>query len=502
MFAFAYIDLNSRQIILARDAFGIKPLYFAQHKNAWAFASEPQMLTLLPGIGRDINKIQAFETIRYGDQISINRNTIFSKVQKLLPGEKLVINLKSPSKFEWQEWYRPKPRKQFEGSFSDAVSEFKKYFVESVRLQMKSEVQIGAGLSGGLDSSSVVAAMHLNGGDKINITTVSHIAQSANKSEEKWVDIFNQSYKTVSRKTRPKNDDLINEIDSLILHQGEPFGTTSIYAQHCVYRKAKEINLTVMLEGQGADELLGGYDYYLSFYLLELFKTGQMHEFFRRLTQIALTSTKSLHLHLIRLISLGVHPRIVDQVREISGFPGMPNWVQKCELKSYYSRVGPLSSEFGSTLQGALIHTLRSSLVNLFRYCDRNSMAFSVEARVPFMSLPLVNFIHSLPAKYLIGPNGETKYILRSAMRGLVPDLIIDRPDKIGFENDEQKLLVSMTPWVEEALQNDVDRCHLINRDRLRTSWNQFKNGRYSVAPRLWYTLIMLRWFSLNKTGI
>ena len=501
MYSIIWINLLVGKAYIFRDRYGVKPLYFAKCSRAIAFASEPQVLQDLPGLGLELDRIQVLETLRYGASPTQRRQTIRKGILNVVPGEKIVVELNDASKLINNEPQNNLIQARYRGSFEDAKRDVKSIFLKSVGYHMQADVPVGAGLSGGIDSSSVVAAMSHISGQPANVLTISYLAKEKHKTEEKWVDVFNCGLRHNNHKITANPDRLALDIDNLIKSQGEPFPDTSIYAQYCVYRKAHEIGIKVMLEGQGADELFAGYNYYITSYLQELIVTRQWSKALTFVTGNKTRISYSLTQQIISLARLNSPTKLSEAIARKVGNVGLPNWVINRDAKIFFEDLDHDRILMGSGLQFALKNTRETRLVNLFRYCDRNSMAFSVEARVPFMFPELVELAQSLPSEYLFSPTGASKYILREAMRGLVPNEILDRTDKIGFENDDTIWLFtkSLSPWVETILRDSVKRCGLINEKTIRAEWNSGLQGQRGKAKRFWNSLIFLRWLELNN---
>jgi asparagine synthase (glutamine-hydrolysing) len=198
---------------------------------------------------------------------------------------------------------------------------------------------------------------------------------------------------------------------------------------------------------------------------------------------------------------LNCRTKVSEAIGRKLGRIGLPPWVIDIDEAAFYEDRDRDRILMRKGLQYALKNTLENRLVNLFRYCDRNSMAFSVEARVPFMLPELVELAQSLPSEYLFGPSGASKYILREAMRGLVPNQILDRKDKIGFENDDMSWLLteSLGPWVETIFRESAERCSLISAKKLKMEWSSGLQEKRGLAKRFWHTIIFLRWLELNN---
>jgi asparagine synthase (glutamine-hydrolysing) len=486
MFAFAFLDANRGTVLLARDGYGIKPLFVARRGKSVAFASDLRVLLELPGVSRRVETTALLEGLRYGGAPLPARQTVFQDLQALLPGEVALIDAAKPNELIWKRWYRPSERSTYAKTFEEAAKEVRNSFLESVAHHLKSDVRVGCALSGGIDSSAIVMAMRHILGARAEIHTVSHIASSSAKSEEKWVDVVNAAAQAIPHKVHPTAEEMMADLDELIATQSEPFGTTSIYAQFRVFREAKEQGLTVMLDGQGADELLGGYSFFLSYYLIELLRQGRVRAAKAILLSKHLAAKTSVRDQILLMVRQYLPVSLSDRLGALVGVPGMPPWVHvPKDTGDYLRRRTEALRRRRRGLKHGLVDAVESQLVGLLRYEDRNSMHFSIESRVPFLSNRFGDLVLSMPPHFIIGPNGQSKYVFREAMRGLVPDRILDRMDKIGFENEEAVWLQTARPWAEAVLQRSRGRCGLMDHERLQAAWQGFLSGRTAGARQL-----------------
>lgn len=497
MFAFAVLDRSNNELTCVRDAFGIKPFFYSHENESFLFASDVRALLALKPVNPQVNWQRAYDYLVHGLYDS-NEETFFDGVMQLKPGHKLVINLNEKKACTPERWWKPQIAERSDLSFEEAVQRVRENFLHSVRLHLRSDVPIGAALSGGLDSSAVVCAMRHVAPDQ-PIHTFSYIAAGSPVNEEKWVDIVNGHVGAHAHKMVVTPQELAHDLDSMIRAQGEPFGSMSIYAQYRVYQLAKENGITVTLDGQGADEMLGGY---IGFpgervrSLLDMRHPLEAFEFLGQWTQWpGRTMSMGVKAALAELTTGMPH----ELMRGVAGMNKTPEWIdgQKAAEMGILSRVERFRS--GSEAKGRRMIAqmknmlIRHGLPGLLRHGDRNSMQFSVESRVPFLTIDQVEFSLSLPENYLVSDKGETKYVFRRAMEGIVPDEILLRKDKIGFEPPERDWLISIADQAREWLREDL-KIPFIRHEILLAEFEDVIAGRRPFSWQVWRWINFYRW--------
>jgi asparagine synthase (glutamine-hydrolysing) len=495
MYAFAILDRKERVLFLARDCFGIKPLYFIRNKDVFAFASEATLLLDLYPEKRSVNAEYLYAYLRYGitDQGS---GSLFSGIQQLPPAHYLRVSIDLPGDTQPVCYWNPLARERATISFEKAAEEVRHLFLDSIRMHLRSDVPIGAALSGGIDSSSIVMAMRYVQPD-IELHTFSYIADEQSISEEAWINVVCSAARAHMHKVYAGSDRLIQDLDFLTYMQGEPFGSTSLYAQYCVFRKAHDRGIKVMLDGQGADEILGGYRYHLAARFASLIRRGRWQEATKFLSQcLRLPGAQPMPL-VLRGLGYLLPPALEAPFRKLIGRDLAPAWLnQRWFLQHGVVPRSPNGSRTTEILRDTLCEDLTaSSLPHLLRYEDRNSMAFSIESRVPFLTPDLVSFLLSLPEEFLVAPDGTSKAVFRSAMRGIVPDTILARRDKIAFATPERNWLGQLSSWVERVLSSETAvRIPVFNLDLLKHEWLSILKGRKPFDFRVWRWLNTIQW--------
>ena len=493
MFSLAILDCARRSLFLARDFFGIKPLYYHCAPQRFAFASEPQALLALPWFKRSANPQALDRYLRFG-RTDVDEQTFFDGLLQLQPGHCMELDLNRPGSPRIRCYWRLKPHQQ-SLSMPEAVEGLRARFEENIRLHLRSDVPVGAALSGGIDSSAIVMAMRSLLGQRLDLHTFSYIAEGPSLNEEKWIDLVSAAAHARVHKTYPRASDLVSTLDDLIRVHGEPFTSTSIFAQYTVFQAARRAGIVVMEDGQGADEMLAGYPGYLSARLASLLRQGRP----RAALSFALAvmsarprpSWVDFYGNTLRRFApeavLGLGLRLVGRDAP---------WLNKDWFARQGVQPGVLRVNEGQDLmRAALVDSFTSNLPMLLRYEDRNSMAFSIESRVPFLTPGLVQYVLSLPENYIINERGVTKYVFRQAMQGIVPAEVLNRTDKIGFATPEQRWLKELSGWVDQIIHGEA--AHTIgalNLDILQRDWHMVRSGRRPFTAHVWRWINLIRW--------
>jgi asparagine synthase (glutamine-hydrolysing) len=331
----------------------------------------------------------------------------------------------------------------------------------------------------------------------INLHTFSYIAEDEKLNEERWVDIVGQAGGSQVHKVRPTAGELVADFDQLSYMQDMPSASTSLYAQYCVFRAAQQAGIKVMLDGQGADEILGGYPYFRGARLASLVRQRRWRDaadFLSRVSRWPGTSTFLL----LQDTSDHLLPALVQApLRKLVGKDLVPSWldVNWFHAKGVVPHLNRHSYKSSHVLQEKLRQELAEHLPSLLRYEDRNSMAFSIESRVPFLTPELVNFVLSLPEEYIIAPDGTSKAVFRRAMRGIVPDPILDRSDKIGFATPERTWLSAASHWIQQQFDADVaSKIPAFRLDVVSRDWQEIRQGRRAFSFAVWRCLNVIAW--------
>ncbi|TLS76035.1 asparagine synthase (glutamine-hydrolyzing) [Mariprofundus erugo] len=497
MFAFAFFNSESGTLMLARDHFGIKPLFFSRWKGGFAFASEIAPLLRLPDVSKLLNVNRTYEYLQFGSS-DYGCETMLRDIEQLPAAHSMQINLADVSITSPQAYWQLDCSRNLDISFEEASQRLRSLFLDSVALHLRSDVPVGAALSGGIDSSAIVCAIrHLQPDSEIHAFT--YVAEDEALSEKSWAGIVARHVDATMHCVEPAAADLVHDMDRLISTQGEPFGSSSIYAQNRVFQLASEAGIKVMLDGQGADEMLAGYPGYAGCRLASQLKHGQLLQAWRFLQHVGRLPGRRRIDTVNKAIGYFIPSHWQGFARRLANRELLSDWLDAGWLQQ--AGVQPHVPNWQPSGRDCLRHELANSLLQvaipgLLRYEDRNSMAHSIESRVPFLNWPLVEFVFSLPEHYLLDAQGQTKAVFRAAMRGIVPDAILDRQDKIGFTTPEKAWLQANPNWLQATLAH-ADTLPMFHAGALQALWRDIDSGQRRFDFQLWRCLNFIRWTQL-----
>jgi len=436
MFAFALLDIAHERLWLVRDPFGIKPLFYVPGAGTLAFASEIRPLIALGLTSRTIEPSALFDYLRHGVTDHSER-TLLAGVLQVAPAHAVEVDVQTGGVVSAHRYWAPSLVERSFGSPAEAAEELRDRLSRSVGLHLRADVPVAATLSGGIDSSAIVCLIDREQG-AADLATFSYIADEPALNEERYVDVVAAKVGVRPHKIHVAASALADDLDALLLTQEQPITTTSMWAQRKVFQQVHADRFKVVLDGQGADELFGGYPVFRSARIAALIRSGRVSGAVSMLRGLNGSRSASLMQALGQLLPASLQ----SAARGLVGRPIVPEWLNG----GWFHRLGaetarPFAVSAAATdLKAQLFDaTVATSLPMLLRYADRNAMAVSLENRVPFLTTSLAEFAFSLPDALLIGDDGTTKQVLRSAMRGVVPDEVLDRRDKIGFVTPEAR---------------------------------------------------------------
>ncbi len=487
MFAFALYDRQTRDLFVARDRFGIKPFFYFQDDRLFVFASEER--ALLPFLReRKPNPQAVYEYLAF-NRTGQGNDSFFQGVRRLPHG---CCGMVRDGRLAQRKWYRLEDSRQ--APFREP-REFYEAFAGSVRRQLRSDVPVGVCLSGGLDSSSIVSVI-LKEENRRDLSTFSAVYEKGDAADESG---FIQEYgKDLENMffTNPDADGLLADLDRFVACHAEPVATLGPYAQFKVMELAGR-HVKVTLDGQGADEMLAGYHYFFGSYFKELFTNFRWVRLGR---EMAAYFRKHRSLYALRYFALYLAPRSTKDA--LSRF-------HHSHITRDFYQSGKNISRIGAdlyaprTLNESLRQHFEHKLEHLLKWEDHNSMAHSVESRVPFLDHSLVERTLALPAGWKIH-QATTKYFLREAMKDILPERIRTRADKIGFA----------TPWARwfraPAFRDRIlDVLHsrtfrergYLEPERCLRDYRHHLEGKTDIAKEIWKWVNLELWFAAFIDG-
>jgi asparagine synthase (glutamine-hydrolysing) len=465
MWAFVILDLRRGVLFGSRDRFGVKPLYLSMKADHLAFGSEIKALIELPWVGRSLDREAAFDFLVLGE-MGWSDQTLLEGVVELAPAEAFRLDLRGWALRRWRYYELPvrDPRQPVAADRMERyVGGVRERVRASIHERLRSDVRLGTCLSGGIDSSSIVCVAAEIDPDPSRLAFSASFREPG-ADERRWAELAARAAGVGWFEVYPQPDDLLEDLGGLALCQDLPFVSPGVYAQHRVMRLAREHGVTVLLDGQGGDELFTGY---------APFHDLQLYERLRRL-DLAGFAREWAGSDNAPLGRAGTTRALIRRL----GRAVLPAWL----LAGYRARRrGPFevfSGDFWEAHAGrwelvrvrelsSLNETLAEmfsgrKLAQLLRYEDRNSMWHSIEARTPFVDdRELVEYVFAIPGSHKIY-RGWSKYLLREAMRGIIPDETRERRDKLGFATPARdwmdRLWPELAPTVASEMGEFVDR--------------------------------------------
>lgn len=503
MFAFAIYDTQEQSLFLSVDHFGIKPLYYSETKEGFVFASEIKSLLKHPEIAARVNSGALYEYVTF--QFCLNDRTLFEGVRKVEPGSFLKVKqgrVQTKSKY-WQL------------DFTVDTHHTEEYFIErlsfllqdSVRLQLRSDVPLGAYLSGGLDSTSVTCYAAQMMGKPI-ATFSGGFKESELYDETRYARIVSNSQKTIHHEIFPTAQDFVDSISKLIYHMDEPAAGPGLFPQYFVSKMASQ-NVKVVLGGQGGDEIFGGYARYLVAYLEQCIKSAifeQQEEGRFVVTLGTIIPNLSLLKQYVPLLkkfwSGGVFEpmdkryfQLINRMRGNEGVFAREFLNEYDETKTFETFAAMFNQpETKSYFNRMTCFDMRTLLHALLQVEDRMSMAVSLESRVPLLDHRIVELVASMPPTLKFA-DGKTKHVFRQVVKDRVPPEIFNRKDKMGFP-------VPLSEWFKSGVAREfVLDTLLSDRAKKRGVLNHAEIAKYLDQEKpfdrgLWGALCLELWFN------
>lgn len=503
MWSFAILDTKINLVFCSRDRLGIKPFYYVRNKDFFGFGSEIKQLLKIDWVTSEVDYGILFDYIALGYYGGGSERTSFKSIKSLMGGYNLLIDLNTQSLNIKQYWDIDLSKQHIGKTDDQYAKEYYDIFYNAVELRMRSDVPLGTALSGGLDSSSIAVTvrdiLHKYQSSQKQVTFTS-ITDYIKYDERDYAQLIIEEIKSDAFFTKPDPIDLFSNIDKIIWHHDEPFPNTSIYSGWNIAELVKSCGVTVSLDGQGPDEMLGGY-FPFSTLLANDLKRLKFYSYYKKLNEINNLYSESNSRLIRKSISHLTYNRIPINRR--------PNVIKAMlflqddffhEGLNASVKIQKKTKETSDLFLDHLYNAVKfGSLPGILRQVDRNSMAFSVESRVPFLDYRLVEYSFSLPNNQKIN-EGITKYVLRNALKDKMNEDVRTRSSKLGFVSGEQE-------WYKDPQYKDFFKSQLgdisssfINVDYYnRIKKLGIEKGTYS--PLLWKIINIAKWESIFLGG-
>jgi len=431
MFAFAIYDTITNKMFIARDRVGVKPFYYTIIDDKFYFASETKALKIIPSISLSINNQAVFDYFVF-NRTDIWDETFHNEIKRLPKGHYGVVD---ENGLKITRWWNPKDyiKNPIEiNNISEVYNKVEELLVSSVKLRMRSDVTVGSCLSGGLDSSVLVGIVAQHFPDLIgSYKTFTASFPGFDKDETAFVELLQKKYNFHNFRTYPTAETLSCDLEKFLYHQDDPVPTTSPYAQFKVMELANNNNVTVLLDGQGGDENFAGYQYFHGYFLTSLLKSWNIINLFKEAWKIYSRKQEKEAFYIF------AYQQLPDRVKKNALYK-KHNYLDKDFFYTYVENSIPYQFFFNKIgLNESLVAHFNYKLEHLLRWEDRNSMAFSIEARVPYLDYRLIEYVLSLPEHIKIKA-GETKYLQKNSVGKYSIPEIVNRKDKIGFATPER----------------------------------------------------------------
>lgn len=460
MWAFTIYDIEKQILFASRDRFGIKPYYYYNNSRQFVFCSEMKIIKNLIPDKIEINQNKIKEFLFYGYVIvGKDEETVFKNILQLLPGHNLTLRIQDMD-LRIEKYWELKINIFKNLHQTETLVRFKELFKNSINLRLISDVEVGSCLSGGIDSSSIVSLASQEFG--ITFNTFSAIWPGTRHDESHYIHAVNQKCKCKSNLIESQTTDLLELIDEIIWHQEIPINGSSLIAQWFVMKKARQENVPVLLDGQGADEILSGYPFYIPVYINELFMRLRWLNFFEDRDEW--NHSGYSYLKIIKTI-------VKNRLCQFKACFPVSNEFEK-EFKPDLSFQPLTKHNFLPSLLKLQIE--KSILPSLLHYEDRNSMAHSVETRLPFLDFDLVDFTVNIPSVIKF-KGARTKRILRESMKEYLPSEVYNRRDKIGFSTPIESQL-STNSILLKRMKFEIENSQLVSQNWIQLNKVDDKN--------------------------
>ncbi|OFX56536.1 MAG: asparagine synthase (glutamine-hydrolyzing) [Bacteroidetes bacterium GWA2_30_7] len=470
MFAFAIYDIIKNIFFIARDRVGIKPFYYLYKNNTFYFASEIKAFLVIPNINLTLNNLTLF------DYLCFNRTDIFdetftNEISRLPKGHYGIID---KNDLEIKKWWSSFDFLSVKTniSFDEAIKTTENIFLSAVELHMRSDVPTGSCLSGGLDSTILLGIIHSKQLATNGFKTFTASFPGTSYDECSYIELLQKKYQFENFRTYPTADGALKNLNEFVYYNDEPTTSPTFYSQFEVMRLAKDNGVTVLLDGQGGDENFAGYQYFHGFNFTGLYKQKQFGKLLIELYKsfIRKQEKEAFQTFLFQILPSSIKKKLLLKTLPYINKDFFYTYIDKSKIFNEFFSAENLNHSLALHFQYKLEHLLRME--------DRNSMAFQIESRVPYLDYRLIEYLLSLPANYKIR-NGETKFLQKKALENYTIPEIINRKDKLGFATPGKEWMKT-NRWESLTIENYKSLCekmpsifnkHVSLKDNLYEKW-------------------------------
>lgn len=493
MFSIALWDIEKQILFCARDRMGVKPFYYSFDGKQFVWGSEIKQFTKSGIIEPKVNYANVHNYLMMS-RLNVDKNTFFENIAELPPAHIMEV---SKNGIKTERYWDIDENKTLTGlSDDDYAKGFEDLFADAVKLRLRSDVPLGIALSGGLDSSSIACIAGRFVTKPIKTFSVYYEDDKKFDEREFIYEVlktgnFDPVYFTANQNVS------FEELRKFFYYQDEPCMSASPFSAYKNNENIRKAGIIVALNGQGGDELLAGYHTYFKYYYLDLVKNIQ----FLKLAKELKLYQKDFNLSINEIVNLftkiGLRLFLPDKLLKHHEYKEVANKGFYTNQLFEYKNVIELNKKYKNELNNNLYQTLvNTSIPHLLHWEDRNSMAHSVESRVPFLDYRLAEWIFSIPVNQKIR-GAETKFVLRNGMKNILPEKVRNRKDKVGFATPTDL-------WTNKLLKNEISELFASSSFKQRGIFEASKiESAYQKSPstfkanEIWRILSMEMWFRI-----
>lgn len=498
MWAFALYDSKKKIVFCSRDRFGVKPFCYLNREDIFLFASEPKAILELCPEEKRYNPTAIHRFLKEMPE-DMDNLTFYENILQLEAANCLVYNLQNHSMKQWEYW-EINADKIYEQRIKgkNLISEFRNLLEDAIRIRLRSDVELGSSLSGGLDSSTIVGIMAKKFGKKV--CTFSSVYEDKDCNEKEYIDAVNEFADTDVNLIYPDdNNNLLEALNDIVIHHDGPNSGASLYSGWSVYKGAAG-TVKVLLDGQGADELLGGYLYSYNSRLHDIMKTATWKAKLQTIKLFTIFSKEWPEMEYI--LSTDIVWRSLGKIKGRLSDKKANTYEknQNLFLDEFEKKAGKEPTRCMGKVRGELNQELfwqlkQSSIPAILHNVDGNSMAFSLEVRLPFLDYRLAEFCMALDGKYKI-KNQWTKWILRKSCKKYLPEKVLNRTNKMGFP-------APFGRWLKESGEREkikkiifaLGEREIVKGEAIQEYYRQHMTGEIDRSVMLYRILTLELWF-------